>query len=33
VFEQSKHHWVHLDGEVEHFHEGAMRKYSAEERM
>ena len=27
IFERSKHHWVHLDGEVEHFHEGAMRKY------
>lgn len=28
IFERSKHHWVRLDGEVEHFHEGAMRKYS-----
>jgi hypothetical protein len=28
IFERSKHHWVHLDGEVEHFHEGAMRNYS-----
>ena len=28
IFEQSKHHWVHFDGEVEHFQEGAMRKYS-----
>ena len=28
IFERSKHYWVQFDGEVEHFHEGAMRKYS-----
>ena len=26
IFERSKHHWVHFDGEVEHFHEGAIRR-------
>lgn len=25
VFERSKHHWVRLEGEVEHFDESAMR--------
>jgi hypothetical protein len=28
IFEQSKHHWVRIDGEVEHLQEGAMRRYS-----
>lgn len=28
IFERSKHHWVQFDGEVEHFQEGAIRKYS-----
>jgi hypothetical protein len=28
IFERSKHHWVHLDGPVEHFQEGVVRKYS-----
>ena len=28
VFERSKHHWVRLDGEIEHFHEGAVRRYA-----
>jgi hypothetical protein len=30
IFERSKHHWVHFDGEVEHFQESAIRKYSPE---
>jgi hypothetical protein len=30
IFERSKHHWVQLDGEVEHFQESAIRKYSPE---
>lgn len=28
VFERSKHHWVHFGREIEHFHEGAVRRYS-----
>jgi hypothetical protein len=30
IFERSKHHWVQFDGEVEHFQQGAMQKYSAD---
>jgi hypothetical protein len=28
IFERSKHRWVQLAGEVEHFQESAIRKYS-----
>lgn len=28
IFERSKHHWVQCDGEVEHFPEGAVQRYS-----
>lgn len=28
IFERSKHQWVQFDREVEHFDEGAIRKYS-----
>ena len=30
IFERSKHHWAQFGGEVEHFHESAIRKYSAD---
>jgi hypothetical protein len=28
IFEQSRHHWVRIDGEVEHLQKGAAQKYS-----
>jgi hypothetical protein len=28
IFERSKHHWMHFDGEVEHFPASAIREYS-----
>ena len=28
IFEQSKHHWMHFEGEIEHFPASAIREYS-----
>jgi hypothetical protein len=30
IFERSKHHWMHFEGEVEHFPASAIREYSPE---